>query len=99
MLAIHVDMTKVEECVRTSEEWRAHCEKITAMGVAHAQSVAPVVTGKYKSNIFGQVVPSSTPGSVLGAPSATIGDTVPYVWAVEKRHHVLYEAFHLMAKG
>jgi len=104
MIVSHVDISKVEECVRESNEWREYCGELAQKGLSQARSVAPVVTGRYRDSLYADVVVGSTmEGSVPGAPAAVVGSTCEYALEVEfqnpRRHKPLLRALDSLKEG
>ena len=104
MIVANVDMSKVQECVRESHEWRDHCAELAQKGLSYAQSVAPVDTGRYKASLYADVTTGAvTADSVPGAPAAVVGSTCEYALEVEfqspRRHKPLLRALDSLREG
>jgi hypothetical protein len=93
MIVVKVDMMAVNECVRHSSEWRAHCEHLATKGLAHARSIAPVKTGAYRASLYAEIGSVSVPNAVQGAPATRVGTSSDHGLEVEfqrpKRYLVL----------
>ena len=85
-----INMAAVEECIRTSPEWRAHCEKLASEGLSHARSIAPVDTGAYKASLYAEVGAVSTSEGVAAAPAARVGTSSDHGLEVEFQEPARY---------
>jgi hypothetical protein len=103
VIVVKIDMHAVDECVRTSPEWRSHCEHLAAKGLAHARSTAPVKTGAYKASLYAEVGSVSVPDAVQGAPATRIGTSSDHGLEVEfqrpARHLVLLHTLDYLGAG
>ncbi len=70
---LDINMSAVHELIKNSPEWQRYCSQVAAQGLAHARSIAPVVTGQYRASLYGRVEHTTDPDAVAGSPAIVIG--------------------------